>query len=418
MTCAYCVIKQPIVDLQQLHIGDHIAYGRLSYIKTFLGILCETPLHRDEHLYFHHAVVTEVDHINRKIKLVEFASVELSLLNVCRYLRKGYIRERELSFDNNPREENMFLVIHKQRGLTPPNPQEIVKNARRLLQGAPNERYNLLTNNCEHLANLCVTKHRVSLQILQGKDDIETLLRRFLTKPPSWFKRLVGKLWKKLIYLMYKLEWLLKTINILYSAYSNLRKFLGKWMACTFTIALIFLAIDIYQFYSACRENGLCEQCFHQWSVKLFRKFMKMFLSSEFVLLETFGCRFAGFLAYELLSSEHEFILLKSLESIKPGDVITFNLYMPFSFHDAIVVSWKRQFEAGNMKRLTRPFSTMSQEEVLSLLVSLIETFFRNESHLTITYLDIHVQDKSTNEQNEQEVSVKIRGKCFSLLIS
>lgn len=123
-------------------------------------------------------------------------------------------------------------------------------------------------------------------------------------------------------------------------------------MACTFTIALIFLAIDIYQFYSACRDKGLCEQCFIQWSVKLFRRFLGMFLSSEFAFLETIRCRFAGSLAYKLLFSEHEYTLLKSLESIEPGNVITFNLYMPFSFHDAIVVSWERQFVAGNMTRL------------------------------------------------------------------
>lgn len=141
-----------------------------------------------------------------------------------------------------------------------------------------------------------------------------------------------------------------------------------------------------------------------------------MFLSSEFAFLETIRCRFAGSLAYELLFSEHEYTLLKSLESIEPGNVITFNLYMPFSFHDAIVVSWERQFVAGNMTRLARPFSSMSEEQVLSLLISLIETFFRNESHPTITYLDITVQDRSSSERTgrgtrssfNQVVNVKI----------
>ena len=162
MACAFCVKRQPIDDLQQLHIGDHIAYGRFGFIKAFLCTFCEIPLNRDKYLYFHHAIVTEIDHINRKIKLVEFTSVGMSLLNICRSLRKGNITEREVNFDDSQVGMNMFLVIHKQRGLNPPNPQEIVRNARRLLQGAQNERYNLLAYNCEHLANMCVTKHRVS----------------------------------------------------------------------------------------------------------------------------------------------------------------------------------------------------------------------------------------------------------------
>lgn len=419
MACALCVKRQPIVDLEQLRNGDHIAYGRFGFIKAFLCTFCEIPLNRDEYLYFHHAIVTDIDHVNRKIKLVEFASVEMSLLNICRSLRKGNIREREVNFDDNQEGMNMFLVIHKQRGPNPPNPQEIVKNARRLLQEAQKERYNLLANNCEHLANMCVTKHRVSLQILQVRDDTERLLQRLLTNPPTWFKRLAGKLGEKLIYLTMKLENALDKpeTKMLFSAYANLKRFFGKWMACTFTIALIFLAIDIHQFYSACRDKALCKKCFIQWSVKLLRRFLGMFLSSEFAFLETIRCRFAGSLAYELLFSEHEYTLLKSLESIEPGNVITFNLYMPFSFHDAIVVSWERQFVAGNMTRLARSFSSMSEEQVWSLLISLIETFFRNESHPTITFLDITVQDRSSSERTgrgtrrssfNQVVNVKI----------
>lgn len=52
---------------------------------------------------------------------------------------------------------DIFLEIHKNKGQHPPSPHEIVKNALGLLQKARSEKYNLFFNNCEYLANLCVT---------------------------------------------------------------------------------------------------------------------------------------------------------------------------------------------------------------------------------------------------------------------
>lgn len=78
--------------------------------------------------------------------------------------------------------------------------------------------------------------------------------------------------------------------------------------------------------------------------------------------------------------------------------MITFNLYMPFSFHDAIVVDWELHLTAGNMRKLTKPFSTMSKDEEFELLTSLIDELFSIESYLSSESLDIYVQMMSAEE--------------------
>lgn len=65
---------------------------------------------------------------------------------------------------------------------------------------------------------------------------------------------------------------------------------------------------------------------------------------------------------------------------------------MPFSFHDAIVVDWELQLTAGNMRKLTKPFSTMSEDEEFELLTSLIDELFSIENYLSNERLDIYVQ--------------------------
>lgn len=276
MACAYCVSRQQIVDFQQLHIGDHVEFGRASVIKTFLSSLdlCPSTLEhlRFGYLYFHHAIITEINHSKRKIKLVEFTTVETSLTTFLRSLRKATITESVMNFDDNHRDMNMFLVIHKNRGYDPPRPQEIVRNARRLLQEAKSERYNLLINNCEHLANLCVTEHRVSLQILQIKNDTHQVLQKLLKARPSWFRKLVGTISRKLLFLMMKLESMFKSFKnqTLMTVYENIKRFIGKWMAGSSMIAVTFLAVDIYQFYAACKDDGICENCFDSWLYKMF----------------------------------------------------------------------------------------------------------------------------------------------------
>lgn len=90
------------------------------------------------------------------------------------------------------------------------------------------------------------------------------------------------------------------------------------------------------------------------------------------------------------------------MRTIRPGDVITFNLYMPFSFHDAIVVDWELLLTAGSMRKLTRPFSTLSEEEVFGLLTSLLDEFLRIERKKSIENLDIYVKD--TSEQGGNSV--------------
>lgn len=73
---------------------------------------------------------------------------------------------------------------------------------------------------------------------------------------------------------------------------------------------------------------------------------------------------------------------------------------MPFSFHDAIVVDWELLLTAGSMRKLTRPFSNLSEEEVFGLLTSLLDEFLRIERKKSIENLDIYVKDASEQGGN------------------
>lgn len=158
MSCSSCVQRQPVVDLRQLHRGDHIEFGRINFIKPFLRKLVSGTEHiRFGYLYFHHAIVTEVNHVGQYIKLVEFGSNGKSLSSYLKSQQKAIVRESQMNFHDLYDDLDIFLVIHKNKGQHPPSLHEIVKNALGLLQKARSEKYNLFFNNCEYLANLCVT---------------------------------------------------------------------------------------------------------------------------------------------------------------------------------------------------------------------------------------------------------------------
>ena len=397
MACAYCVHSELISDLRQLRIGDHIEFGRINVIKTFLsGLnLCPsiTKHLRFGYMYFHHAVVTEINQDERWIKFVEFSSGEKSFASYIKSLRKAIIQEGKMNFED--KQGDLFRVIHKNIGPNPPNPHDIVKNAKRLLQEAESNHYNLLTYNCEHLANLCVTQHSVSLQMLQVEDTTGIFLQTILTK--SWFKRIVKKLSTTLLSLMKELENQLKFLKSkrLFAVYANIKRFIGKWSAGALMISVPFLALDLYNLYSASKGKGICDDCLRIWLFKMLWRLLSMLVSSNFVFLLAAACCCSALLIYDRLSSTHTHTPLHSLDKVKPGDVITFNLHMPFSCHDAIVVSHARQFTAGHMKPLPKPFSSMSDEEVKSLYELLLDEFFRNEGHPSIEEFDISVQDNS-----------------------
>lgn len=125
-----------------------------------------------------------------------------------------------------------------------------------------------------------------------------------------------------------------------------------------------------------------------------------MLLSAKCMFLVGIGICFSGFLPYEFLfRNRTDYSQLHSLRTIRPGDVITFNLYIPFSFHNAIAVDWELLLTAGNMRKLTRPFST---QEVFGLLTSLLDEFLRIERKKSIENLDIYVKD--TSEQGGNSV--------------
>lgn len=240
------------------------------------------------------------------------------------------------------------------------------------------------------MANLCVTQRRISLQVRCVTDG---LISRLLRNRPLWFKMLLGTLWKKLLKLIAKIEKALEKISKLHAIFDFVKRFLGKWLGCTFAITVVFMALQIFQFYSVWKDTNPCPQCFKAWVVKLIWQSLSMLLSTKITFLISIGVCFSGFLPYEcLFKNQTDSIRLKSLRTIRPGDVITFNLYMPFSFHDAIVVDWELQLTAGNMRKLTKPFSTMSEDEEFELLTSLIDELFSIENYLSKERLDIYVQ--------------------------
>lgn len=396
MACAYCVHRELISDLQQLRIGDHVEFGRINVIKTFLKRLNVCPSitkHlRFGYIYFHHAVVTEINQDERWIKFVEFSSGETSLASYLISCRKATIKERIMGFDD--KQKHLFRVIHKKIGPNPPNPHDVVKNAQRLLQEAESNHYNLLSNNCEHLANLCVTQHSVSLQMLQVKDNTEILLQKILTKRPQWFKRLVAKLFRHLVFLMQKFEnkLFLKSRG-LFAAYAIMKRFIGKWMACTLLISVTFLALDLRQLHSANKDNGICDDCSFRWLSRILWRLLSMLFTTKVFFLVVVACCFTGFMTYRYLLSDrhHTHTRLDSLDKVEPGDVITFNLHMPFSYHDAIVISQARQFTVGYMKLLKQP----NVPEVFDLLKLSLDEFFKKKDFPLIRYFDISVQENS-----------------------
>lgn len=397
MACSSCVRRQTVVDLRQLHIGDHIEFGRMSFIKPLLrNFISGTEHIRFGYLYFHHAIVTEVNHVGQYIKLVEFGSNGTSLSSFLESHQKAIIRERQMNFHDEYKDLDIFLVIHKNKGQHPPNPHEIVKNALGLLQKAKNETYNLFLNNCEHLANLCVTQKRISMQFEEATDG---LINRIFVNTPTWFKTLLRPLWKMLLKLISKIQQVLNNYPNLHKAFVFMARYIGKWLGCTFAIALIFMALKIFIFFKTWKHLNFCEDCFKVWVVNLSWQLLSMLLSTNCMYLMAIGVCCSGFLLYESLSKNPaHYSKLHSLRTIKPGDVITYNLYTPFSFHDAIVVDWELQLTAGNMRQLTKPFSTMSEDEKFGLLTSLIDDFFRNERKWSIEDLDIYVQNKSGQE--------------------
>lgn len=399
MSCSSCVQRQPVVDLRQLHRGDHIEFGRINFIKPFLRKLVSgTEYVRFGYLYFHHAIVTEVNHVGQYIKLVEFGSNGESLSSYLKSQQKAVIRESQMNFHDLYDDLDIFLVIHKNKGQHPPNPHEIVKNALGLLHKARSENYNLFLNNCEHLANLCVTQQRVSIQIREATDG---LINRIFVNTPTWFKTLLRSLWKMLFTLISKIQEGLKNYPKLHHAFVFMARYIGKWLGCTFAIAIIFTALKIFIFYYTWKDHAFCPDCFKVWVVNLSWQLLSMLLSAKCMFLMAIGICFSGFLPYEFLfKNRAHYSKLHSLRTIRPGDVITFNLYMPFSFHDAIVVDWELHLTAGNIRKLTRPFSTMSDEEVFGLLTSLLDEFLRIERKRSIEYLDIYVKDTSEQGGN------------------
>lgn len=123
-------------------MGDHIRVG-----KSFCGIT----------LYEHHGIYISDDEVihfsgepGRAKLTAKVVKTDLKTFLRNNFFRAGALEVRD--FDNV---ENKYRL----------SPEEIVANARRIYEEGIGA-YNLITNNCEHLANLCIFGKKISEQVL------------------------------------------------------------------------------------------------------------------------------------------------------------------------------------------------------------------------------------------------------------
>ena len=115
----YEVPRRRVFRLSELQRGDHIAFDR------FQGIYC------------HHAIVKHVDEESGEIKTIEYK---------CTPSGKFQVMEKTNRF---LQEVTVYLMLHRSLD------RDLVLSRAQSRIGE--EKYNLLTNNCEHFAMWCIT---------------------------------------------------------------------------------------------------------------------------------------------------------------------------------------------------------------------------------------------------------------------
>lgn len=130
-----------IIKIDQLELGDHICFFR-GY-------------------YFHHAIVVEIDVKNETYTIIHFS----------KQMKKD---TRKLS------DEGVLRIKYKVGGLPREQRVEIAESMFKHFNDKTFV-YNLVSNNCEHVATLCATGHSISHQV-NAVIDILDLAGNVITK--------------------------------------------------------------------------------------------------------------------------------------------------------------------------------------------------------------------------------------------
>ncbi|XP_048770555.2 uncharacterized protein LOC125676776 [Ostrea edulis] len=208
---------------------------------------------------------------------------------------------------------------------------------------------------------------------------------------------MIGYLGKHLLKFVQRFEKVLERMKSskLFPAFSFIKRYLGCWLASTFIIAMVLMAMDIVRFISAWRKEELYRPCVERWVAKTAYRVLNMVPFGMFLFLGAVGFGFTSFLTISsLFEKSYTYSRLRTLRTIKPGDVITFNLFMPFSFHDAVVVQSVKTFTTGNMQSLQKHHSTIS--EIFEQSQSMLNDFFRDtseEKYRSFRYLRMYVKN-------------------------
>lgn len=182
-TCFSCAKKCKFKSGHDIKKGTHLVYGHylpvtkgnemldkiIKKLSTKFGL--EQPF-----FYDHHAIVTDVIETSDKtatIKVVEFQSLGSFTFKV--------LESKEPKTINIETDTNVF---YKDYNELPYTDDEIVERARGKVGESA---YNLIFNNCEHIAVWCVSGERESFQ---AADAVDGAGRKVL----SWIGTVVGKI--------------------------------------------------------------------------------------------------------------------------------------------------------------------------------------------------------------------------------
>lgn len=182
-TCFSCAKKCKLKSGHDIKLGMHLLHGRYlpankvnDAINKAFSFVSQKVGSEQPFLYEHHAIVSEVIETSDKtatVKVVEFTSLGSFTYGVI---------ESDKPFVINV--ETDGHISYRQYGELRYTPDEIVERARSCKGESA---YNLITNNCEHVAVWCVSGEKESFQAAETSDQ---KFRQIFT----WIGSMLGKI--------------------------------------------------------------------------------------------------------------------------------------------------------------------------------------------------------------------------------
>ncbi|XP_062613601.1 uncharacterized protein LOC134275340 [Saccostrea cucullata] len=148
---------EPVLDIKQLKRGDHIMFHRV--------------------VFTHHAIVTDVDETAEKFEVIEFGE------GIGNSFKAEIKRERYKMEEYKDPVPIIYRFTYENGKRNSPN--ETVAIAEECLENTALIKYDLLFNNCEHMAYYCATGEHKSPQaenFLKAVDIALSALQKLKTK--------------------------------------------------------------------------------------------------------------------------------------------------------------------------------------------------------------------------------------------